>query len=218
MSELPPGVVDLDSLPEEIDNWLSYFPQAKPHAKGGNIYTALLIGLSMPSVTFIKKLSPWCKEKKFELWEASLQSKKLVSIGWLLFSMNTMDPVPLKEQISECIQDIPIGLHWKMINMGTQGQVKEEDQVQALHLFANELNVKMAKPLLMTLYESWLSADHIFPLHICMQLVPEIDSVLNLKGRKNIEKLCTCQNTWNCTKLTFIKTWEMNYSIVIAGF
>jgi len=85
---------------------------------------ALLIGLSMLFVTFIKKLSLWCKEKKFGLWEASLQSKKPVSIGWLLFSTNTMDLIPLKEQISKCIQDILVGLCWKMINMGTQGKVK----------------------------------------------------------------------------------------------
>jgi len=119
VSELPEGVMDLDSLPEEIDEWLAYFPQAKPCTKGGNMYMAILIGLSMPFVMFIKKLSPWCKEKKFGLWEASLQSEKLVSIGWLLFLMNTMDPLPLKEQIMEQIQDIPIGLHWKMISMGT---------------------------------------------------------------------------------------------------
>jgi len=118
------------------------------------VYTAILIGLSMLFVTFIKKLSPWCKEKKFGLWEASLQLEKQVPIGWLLFSTNTMVPLPLKEQITEQIQDIPVGLHWKMISMGTQGQVKEEDQVQALHLFVDELDAQMAKPLLTALYPS----------------------------------------------------------------
>ena len=121
-----------------------------------------------------------------------------------------MDPVLLKEQISECIQDIPVRLCWEqMINMGTQGKVKEDDQVQVLHLFVDKLDVKMAKPLLMTLYTSQLSEDHAFPLHIQMWLVPEINLVLNLKRRKNVEKLCTCQNTWNQTKLTFIKTREI---------
>jgi len=42
-----------------------------------------------------------------------------------------------------------------------------------------------------------------------MRLVLEIDSVLNLKGRKNVDKLRACQNNWNQTKLTFIKTWEI---------
>jgi len=30
VSDLPLGVVDLDSLLEEIDDWLPYFPQTKP--------------------------------------------------------------------------------------------------------------------------------------------------------------------------------------------
>jgi len=128
-TDLPTVITDLDSLPEEVDDWLQYFLGTKPRVKGGNVYMALLIGLSTPFVTFIKKLSPWCKDKKYGLWEASLQSEKPVSIGWLLFSTNTMDILPLKEQISESIQDIPVGLRWKMVNMGTQGQVKEADQV-----------------------------------------------------------------------------------------
>jgi len=143
------------------------------------------------------------------LWEASLQSEKPTSIGWLLFSTNTMDILPLKEQISESINDIPVGLRWKMINMGTQGQVKESDQVHALHLYVDELDVRMAKPLLSALYPSRPGDEHTFPLHIRMHLVLEIDSVLNLKGRKNVDKLRACQNNWNRTKLTFIKTWEI---------
>jgi len=63
VAALPQSIVDLDSLPEEVDDWLPYFPGAKPRAKGGNVYTALLLGLSTPFMTFIKKLSPWCKEK-----------------------------------------------------------------------------------------------------------------------------------------------------------
>jgi len=116
-----------------------------------------------------------------------------------------MDILPLKEQISESIQDIPVGLRWKMVNMGTQGQVKEADQVRALHLFVDELDIRMAKPLLSALYPSRPSNDHTFPLHIRMRLVPKIDSVLNLKGRKNVDKLHACQNNWNRTKLTYIK-------------
>jgi len=93
--------------------------------------------------------------------------------------------------------------------MGTQGQVKEADQVRALHLYVDELDFCMAKPLVLALYLSHPADDHTFPLHIQMCLVPEIDSILNLKGRKNVDKLQACQNNWNQTKLTFIKTWEI---------
>jgi len=120
-----------------------------------------------------------------------------------------MVPSRLKDQSSEAIHDIPVGLRWKMINMGTQGQVKESDQVRALHIYVDEMDVRMAKPLLSALYPSRPGDDHTFPLHIRMRLVPEMDSVLNLKGRKNVDKLQACQNNWTRTKLTFIKTWEI---------
>jgi len=62
-------------------------------------------------------------------------------------------------------------------------------QVKALHIYIDELDVNMAKPLLTAIYASKTNQDHKFPLHICMHLVPELDAVLNTKGRANVEKL-----------------------------
>jgi len=114
VNDLPALITNIESLPEEVDKWLQYFLQAKPRAKARNVYTVVLIELSMPFITFIKKLSPQCKEKKFGMWESSLQSEKPVLVGWLLFSTNAMDMPLLKESISEHIQDILVGLCWKM--------------------------------------------------------------------------------------------------------
>jgi len=33
------------------------------------------------------------------------------------------------KKVFQMQQDIPVGLQWNMINLGTQGQVKPEDQV-----------------------------------------------------------------------------------------
>jgi len=87
VSDLPEGIVDLDSLPEEIDKWLAYSPQAKPCTKGGNVYMAILTGLSMPFITFIKKLSLWCKEKKFRPLGGILASRK-TGANWLATFLN----------------------------------------------------------------------------------------------------------------------------------
>jgi len=46
-----------------------------------------------------------------------------------------------------------------------------------------------AKLCLLMVYAGNASTDHSFPLHICMQLVPEIDSVLNTQGHQKIVKL-----------------------------
>jgi len=49
IKDLPPPIKTMDDLPDNIDKWLDYFPQAKPRVTGGNTYMALLIGLSTPS-------------------------------------------------------------------------------------------------------------------------------------------------------------------------
>jgi len=47
IDNLPPPIETADNLPD-IDEWLEYFPQAKPRISRGDTYTALLIGLSVP--------------------------------------------------------------------------------------------------------------------------------------------------------------------------
>jgi len=130
-------------------------------------------------------------------------------MGWLLFLTNMMDTDTLQQAITENIHDIPVGLQWKMISLGIQGQVKPENQVCALHIYVDEMDVAMAKALLMEMYPSQPSSTYKFPLHICLHLVPELDTVLNIEGCKNMDKLQACQNTWINSKLIIIKTWEI---------
>jgi len=76
-------------------------------------------------------------------------------------------------------------------------------------VLVDELDVPMAKPLILALFTSKPSADHRFPLHIRMHIVLEMEMVLNTKRQQNVDKLCTCQNTWLSGKLIQIKTWEI---------
>jgi len=120
-----------------------------------------------------------------------------------------MDIKLLKDAISDLIENVPVGLCWKMISHSSQGAIPKEQQVKALHVLVDELDIPMAKPLIMALYTNSPSANHQFPLHIQMHLVPEMDAVLNTKGRQNVDKLRACQNTWSSGKLIQIKTWEI---------
>jgi len=81
-----------------------------------------------------------------------------------------------------------------MILLGMQGSIPKEQQIKALHVYVDELDATMAKPLLMQLYTRNNAADHEFPLGIQMHLVPEINTIFNIKGWKNVEKLHACQN------------------------
>jgi len=149
------------------------------------------------------------QNKQYGLWKVYLQSENPSSLGWLLFSMQSMDVELLKDAISDLIKNITIRLHLKMISHSSKGAIPKEQQVKALRVLVNELDVPMAKLLIMALYTNNPTAYHQFPLHIRMRLVPNMDAVLSTKGRQNIDKLQACQNTWLSDKLVQIKTWEI---------
>jgi len=96
-----------------------------------------------------------------------------------------------------------------MISIGTQGSVPPDQQVKALHLYVDESDIILAKPQLMAVYTSKPTPTHMSLLHVWMQLVPEIETILNTKGRDNADWLQACQNTWLAEKLIYIKTWEI---------
>ena len=131
--DLPEPLEDPNHIPGEVDDWLEYFPGAQPHASGRYTYTLALLGFPKPFPTVIKATVMWLHKSKFGLWKSSLQSEKLVSLGWLLFLTSTMDINILRGNISLRIGSIPVGLRWKMISMGTQGLVPKEQHVKALH-------------------------------------------------------------------------------------
>jgi len=167
--------------------------------------------LQLPTGEIMKELGEWFRETKFSLWEANIQMEKPVLIGWLLFSTNNTNTEILKQEILHFIDDILVGLQWKMISLGMQGKIAKENQVRTLHVYVDELDVPEAKPCLMALYEGNASINHQFPLHIHMWLVPEIDAVLNTQGWCKIDKLHACQATWTTSKLVMLKTWEIKF-------
>jgi len=188
----------VDDLPDDINDWLTYFPQVKLHILGGNTYMALLIGLSVPFPKLVKSLSSWMRSKHYAhgkpifnwsnlhhldgccfphwWWMQTYSRKNFLTIlrifGWVYAGK------PLASSVHKA-QAIP-----------------KDQQMKALHVYVDELDINMAKPLLIALYASKTLTVHKFPLHIWMHLVPELDAVLNTKGHQIVEKLCVCQNTW----------------------
>jgi len=92
VKDLPALITNVKSLPEEVDKWLQYFLQAKPWAKARNVYTLVLIGLSMPFITFIKKLSP-CARRKYSVcgnhpFSQKRQSQCLSELVFIFYKYN----------------------------------------------------------------------------------------------------------------------------------
>jgi len=113
IKDLPEPIKDPDQLPDEVKEWLEYFPEAHPCARGGYTYTLVLVGFHEPFSKVIKMMASWFRKTKFGIWKSSLQSEKPVSLGWLLFSASTMDVEVLSREISLRLSSIPVGLQWK---------------------------------------------------------------------------------------------------------
>jgi len=93
------------------------------------------------------------------------------------------------------------------------GSILKEQQIKTLHIYVNELDMTLAKPLLMQVYASKMAKDHEFLLGIWMQLVSEIDTIFNTKAWKNTEKLWACQNSWNTRLLCPSSTPSINFTL-----
>jgi len=52
-----------EDLLEDIDEWLIYFLQAKPWISGGDMYTTVLLGFTIPFPKLMKQLSHWFMKK-----------------------------------------------------------------------------------------------------------------------------------------------------------
>jgi len=113
VEDLPPAINDVEKLPEKMYEWLPSFQDQ------GRRY------LDLCSDQFEHPLSKvYLEDKQLvqgqRLWTVAIdpQTKKPVSLSWLLFSAYMMDTEVLKMSIANVIDGIPVGLHWKMISLG----------------------------------------------------------------------------------------------------
>jgi len=63
IEDLPPPIETAEDLPDDIDDWLEYFPGAKPQKTGRETYTTLLVRMSKPLLKVVKNLSTWLRNK-----------------------------------------------------------------------------------------------------------------------------------------------------------
>jgi len=177
VKDLPSAIDDIEKLPEETEEWLSYFPGTKPCFWGGDIYTSIFIGLSIPFPKFIKKISGWCKDKGYGPWPSTLlQMEKPVSLGWLLFSALWWTSRSLKSALLMWLMAFALenDQPW---HSGPSEPWRASEGFTYLCWWDGDLTCQ-------TSYESHPQADHAFPLKIQMHLAPEMDCVLNTKEEK----------------------------------
>jgi len=75
---LPPILNNPEALPSKVDNWLVYFPQAKPRFQGGDVYTTALVGTSIPLGKIMKVQANWFLKKQSRYFTCYLTKPQCV--------------------------------------------------------------------------------------------------------------------------------------------
>jgi hypothetical protein len=75
----------------------------------------------------------WLMSGSHRMYFETLQCKNAIFVGWLLWSLKSMDAMTLAEDILQ-MTDILVGLRWMAIDTEARGKVDKADKVFVLHI------------------------------------------------------------------------------------
>jgi hypothetical protein len=204
--DAPPPIFRAADIPSKMGALKKYFPRANPIRNGGHVYVPVLIGHTVPLPEIKENIEWWLKEWTHGMWLRPLQCEDTTVLGWLLYSLLSMDLVSLAEVISSWL-GVPVGLRFRMISLGTAGKVPENNIVKAIHVEVDKKHAHAARRKLQDIYGT---SQTVFPNGIMMRLLPCLNSPdLNLKTRSKVERLRERQGRF-AKNIVQIRTWDIS--------
>jgi hypothetical protein len=199
------------TFPTDFQSLREYFHNFVPLPKGGETFGQIFLGFSIEFRSLIEALS-WQYESKTErptLWQMPLQRENTTKIGWLLYSLPSMDKNLLTHAIFEKT-GVQVGLRWQMISLGKSGKLEEHQKVRALHVELDSATAdKGDTSKIKKLYASSTrkQAQDEYPLGVHFRLVPMINDLFQPEARSSVEclrnrqssfiKFCQTSETWD---------------------
>ena len=190
---------DITPRPSELEK---YFPRIFFKSEGFTWYSGARIIHSIPIQDLRKDMIRWMKQEGHGMFERMLQVAETSEVGWLVYSTWQMEADVLAQAIEDVI-NIPIGLRWKQINMGTKEKLPLDQQVKALHIeVASENRTAAQKALLATYGRRNTGA---YPNGIRMRFALPLHTAHNLNAKTKLERLRARQQVWT-------KTYDKGFS------
>jgi hypothetical protein len=184
-----PLVLSLAKFPTMLSILKKFFARAQPNTKGQTLYVSILMAHNTSYDEIMENIRWWLSEKKFGLWKRQVQAETVKPVGYLLYLMRALEPEYMKELVERAVnghkkarkfgRKLELGFRWRVIPMGKQGKIKEEDQVQALHIECPTEQFQVVKAILSEIYSADAEA---FPGGMKLQLVPDIYGVYSAAG------------------------------------
>jgi hypothetical protein len=185
-------------LPPSINGLKSYFPSIweGPGERDHNIYTSIYICHNDHIADLKDGIREWLIINKHGLFERILQCDQTAEIGWLAYSTKVMNTKSLSEAISASIE-IPIGLRWKVIDLGKKGKIPANQAVRALHVEVAKTHQWQAQRALKAYYGGKEAPEDGYPLGIKLRFVTPRKHALNTRDRQKVDRLRQRQNTFS---------------------
>ena len=112
----------------------------------------------------------WLMSGNHGMYFESLQCEHSVFIGWLLWSLKTMDVNALTEDILQ-MTGIHVGLRWMAIDSGAKGKVPLSEKVFALHMEVARSDKRKAKKAFLALYGKQNNDSAELPLYLRLRFI-----------------------------------------------
>jgi hypothetical protein len=188
-----PVLLSLTRFPTTLSILKKYFARAQPNTKGQTLYVSILMAHNQSFDEIMENIRWWLSERKAGLWKRQVQSETVKPVGYLLYSTRALEPEYMKQVVEEAAnrhkkaeklgKKIELGFRWRVIPMGKQGKIREEDQVRALHIECPSDQYQIVKAILAEIYAA--DAEQ-FPGGIKLRLVPDIYGVANPETKAKV--------------------------------
>ena len=124
-----------EHIPPTIPKLLAYSPRIFPGKanKPNTIYAKFHIAHDMVFTDIQTEIDYWLRSSNHGMYYNMLQAETVVDIGWLLYSLRSMDAGALAEELFDR-HGIEIGLRWKVIDQGMRGKIPSDQRISALHV------------------------------------------------------------------------------------
>ena len=168
------------------------------------MYSSIFMGTSKPLNEIMEHTGDWFKRKKHGIYLKHVQAEQQSIIGWLLYSVQTMEFARLQQSLEDRL-GFPVHARWQVINTGHNKDLKQDDLIRAVHLRVDRDLQDEAQDALEQIYSSKAT---VFPLDYKMRLIPPKDMMQNPLNADAFEELRLRQRNFT-TNMKMIQTWEI---------
>ena len=203
------ALTEPEHIPPTLSKLLIYSPRIFPGKinKPNTVYAKLNIAHEELFTDIQTELDYWLRSNSHGLYYNMLQEESVISIGWLLYSLRSMDAGALAEELFDS-HGIEVGLRWQVIDQGLKGKIPAEQRISALHIEASTDKKSTTIKALLSLYGRSKKDETDTPNGIKFRFVTLRSTATNRTSITKLDRLRVRQKKF-ITKICQNSSWDI---------